>query len=406
MQVNRTHFIKQLPFIILLSQLFNSCGLFDDPTTTSVSCGTSCSSTAIIKSKTVSGKLAQGYVEGAVIWADQLVDGRGNLKLDPDEPYTRSDADGDYQLPGITGNYQLVTAGGYKKNSSGTKINAAPMLAPAPEADQTKTNITPLTTLVAFEPTLKEKLSVYGDWNADIASPSGVNGSLLRIAMTVETLSSAVSGGSSTLISDSDDHLKSLGKLAVQINSVTGDLSNDEILKKSASNALSTILSDSTLMEKTPTASEQADLIDALEKAVKGVASKIPDGLVVEDSLLAEIETQMQAAIGETEVQLKKVGVNLSFPPVLTKIKMTWINNFLVLTADVPDDDPSSLSYNWSTTSPSFSIINSDESVARVKNFDGTDLQIRLSVTDSAANGYTASGSCVWQANPTTCTEF
>ena len=72
------------------------------------------------------------------------------------------------------------------------------MLAPAPEVGQTVTNITPLTTLVAFELTLKEKLSAYGDWNADIASPSGVNGNLLRIAMTVEPLSSAVSGGSST----------------------------------------------------------------------------------------------------------------------------------------------------------------------------------------------------------------
>ena len=173
METNHACFLRQLLLIIIFSQLLNSCGLFDDPTTTSVSCGNNCSSTVTIKPQTatVGGKLAQSYVEGALIWADKLVDGRGNLKLDAEEPRTRSEADGDYQLSGITGDYQLVTFGGYKKNSSGTKIKAAPMLAPAPEAGQTITNITPLTTLVAFEPTLKEKLSAYGDWNADIASP-------------------------------------------------------------------------------------------------------------------------------------------------------------------------------------------------------------------------------------------
>ena len=402
METNHACFLRQLLFIIFFSQLFNSCGLFDDPTTTSVSCSNNCSSTVAIKPQTttVGGKLAQSYVEGALIWADKLVNGRGNLKLDAEEPRTRSKADGDYQLSGITGDYQLVTFGGYKKNSSGTKIKAAPMLAPAPEAGQTITNITPLTTLVAFEPTLKEKLSAYGDWNADIASPSGVNGNLLRIAMTVETLSSAVSGGSSTLISNYDVHLKSLGKLATQFNSATGDLSNEEVLKKSASKALSTILSDSTLIQVMPTASEKADLISSLEKAVKGVANKIPDGLVVENSLLAEIETQMQPATGETKVQLG--GVNVSFPGILTQIKMTWIQDFLVLTAVVPDDDPSRLNYNWSTTS-SFSITDSDKPVARIANFSETDLQIRLSVTDTAFNNFTTNGACVWQGNPTTC---
>ena len=52
MEANRARFLRQLLFIIFFSQLFNSCGLFDDPTTTSVSCGNNCSSTVTIKPQT------------------------------------------------------------------------------------------------------------------------------------------------------------------------------------------------------------------------------------------------------------------------------------------------------------------------------------------------------------------
>jgi hypothetical protein len=302
----------------------------------------------------------------------------------------------------------LVTSGGQKQNSSGSWVDAAPMVAPAPEPGQTTTNVTPLTTLVAFEPALKEKLAAYGDWNADIAAPSGVSGNLLRIAKTVETFSSTLSGGDSPVVSDFSTNLKSLGKLATSLNSVSGDLASEAVLKTSTSSAITAVVSDPALVPNPPTEAQRAALISSVEQAVQGIAAAIPatDDEVVEDpTLLAQIEEVLdKASISENvSITFNLGGSNLNFGAIITEIEMQWDANTLVLTATVSDDDYSSLDYNWSTTSPSFSITDPNQPVAQVENFDGTDLQIRLSVIDTAANNFTTSGSCTWQSNPTTC---
>jgi len=411
-------FLRQLLPILLLSQLLYSCGLFDDPTTSSVSCESDCNVTITEKPEPqpatveVSGKLAQSYVKNASVWADQLVDGEGDLQRSSDEPIVLSGENGDYQLPGIAGEFRLVTYGGLKQDSAGKWIGASPMVAPAPEPGQATTNVTPLTTLVAFEPALKEKLAAYGDWNADIASPSGVSGNLLRIAKTVETFSSALSGGDSPVVSDFSTNLKSLGKLATSLNSVSGDLASEAVLKTSTSSAITAVVSDPALVPNPPTEAQRAALISSVEQAVQGIAAAIPatDDAVVEDpTLLAQIEEVLdKASIDETTVAINlsmggECTGNLSFGAIIAAIEMRWNGNNLFLSASVPDDDPNCLDYNWSTTSPSFSITDPNQPVAKVENFDGTDLQIWLSVIDTAANNFTTSGSCTWQSNPTTC---
>jgi hypothetical protein len=408
------HFVRSLAILFVLVQGLSSCGLFDDPTTSSVSCDSDCNVTITEKPEPqpttveVGGKLAQSYVRGAYVWADKLVDGEGDLQWENGEPLVLSGENGDYQLPGITGEFRLVTSGGKKQDSAGGwTIGASPMVAPAPELGQATTNVTPLTTLVAFEPALKEKLAAYGDWKADIASPSGVSGNLLRIAKTVETFSSALSGGDSPLVSDPRANLKSLGKLATSLNSVSGDLASEAVLKASASSALTTVVSDPTLVPNPP-ADVQA-LVRSLEQAVEGITAAIPatDEEVLEDAnLLAQIEEVLENASIAEGVSLNinlGGGGTLNFGAVLTEIEMYWIGNSLILTAVVPDDDPTSLDYNWSTTSPSFSITDPNQPVARVIDFDGTDLEVRLSIIDTAANNFTTTGSCVWKENPTTC---
>ena len=405
--------VRRLAFLVLLVLGLHSCGLFDDPTTSSVSCDSDCNVTVTNKPEptttttTVSGKIAQSYVKEARIWADRLIEGQGDLSWESGETLVLSGSEGDYELRDISGDYQIVSYGGKKKNSSGEEVDAIPMAAPAAEPGQTTTNVTPLTTLVAFEPALKEKLAVYGDWNADIASPTGVSGNLLRIAKTVETFSSTISGGSSPLVGDFGTNLESLGKLAIKLNSATEDLASDTVLKASASNALTTVVSDPTLVPDPP-ADTQA-LISSLEQAVVGITAAIPatDEEVVEDAnLLAQIEEVLDNASIVEGVSLNiKLGGGgtLNFGAVLTQIEMTWIGNSLILTSVVPDDNPTSLDYNWSTTSPSFSITDPNRPVARVMDFDGTDLEVRLSIIDTAANNFTTTGSCVWKENPTTC---
>ena len=245
-----------------------------------------------------------------------------------------------------------------------------------------------------------------GGWNADIASPSGVSGNLLRIAKTVETLSSTISGGDSPLITDFNANLKSLGVLATQLNS-SSDLADDTGLKTAASSALTSIVSNSALVQSPPTAARRAELVGSLEQAVQGITDNIrADGVVVEDpTLLAKIEKVLEeASIADTvSVTLSMGGGNLNFGAVITEIEMSWNANILDLTAVVPDDDPNSIDYNWSITPSVLSLDNPNAPLAQVSNFDGSNLRVSLTVIDTAASNFTDTRSCTWQTNPTVC---
>jgi hypothetical protein len=358
------------------------------------------------------GKLAQSYVKDAQVWADQLVNGVGNLEWDAGEPLALSGLDGDYQLSSdapwiLSGDFQIVTSGGKKADSSGNWVDASPMVAPAPESGQTESNVTPLTTLVAFEPALKEKLEALGGWNADIASPSGVSGNLLRIAKTVETLSSTLSGGSSPVVSDFGSSLKSLGKLATQLNAAA-DLTDESVLKASAASAISAVVSDPTLVSNPPTADQKAALANSVRVAVQGIANAIPatsDPVIESPDLLSQIEEVLDnASIGDSVAVTFNMGSGstLSFGAVITEIEMTWTNDSLILTVVTADDDPSSLKYRWLTFSQTLKVADPTMSSAKIPGFDGTNLKVLLTVLDDTANT-SDTRSCTWQGNPTVC---
>ena len=410
-----SYFLRRLAFLVLLVLGLHNCGLFDDPTTSSVSCESDCDVTITEKPEPqpttveVGGKLAQSYVRGAYVWADKLVDGEGDLQWENGEPLVLSGENGDYQLPGITGEFRLVTSGGFKQDSAGEWIiGASPMVAPAPEPGQATTNVTPLTTLVAFEPALKEKLSAYGDWKADIAAPSGVSGNLLRIAKTVETFSSALSGGDSPVVSDFSANLKSLGKLATSLNSVSGDLASDEVLKTSTSSAITAVVSDPALVPNPPTETQRLALISSVEQSVQGIAAAIPatDDAVVEDpTLLAQIEEVLDKVnISENvTITFNLGGGNVHFKTLIAAIEISWIENTLFLTANVSGNDLSGLDYNWSTTSSALSVTNSTAPTAQIFDFDNTEIRVSLTIIDTAASNFTDTRSCTWQTNPTIC---
>jgi hypothetical protein len=381
-----------------------NCDVTNTPTTTKT------------KSSAVGGKLAQSYVKDAQVWADQLVDGVGNLEWENGEPLAISGQDGDYQLTSdaswvLSGDFQIVTSGGKKTDSNGNWIDASPMVAPAPDPGQASANVTPLTTLVAFEPALKEALDALGGWNADIASPNGVSGNLLRVAKTVETLSGTLSGGSSPVVSDFGSSLKSLGKLAATLKSAaeTGaDLASDEVLEASASSAIEEVLSDPVLVPDPPSATQRVALKSSVKTAVRGIATAIQstDEPVVEDpALLDKIEKVLEEASVEDEVSITMnmgSGKALSFGAVITAIEMTWVGNSLSLTAVVSDDDPDSLDYRWFTFSQTLRATNPNLPTTEVTNFDGTNLKVLLTAIDSAANT-SDTRSCTWQSNPTAC---
>ncbi|MBP43865.1 MAG: 50S ribosomal protein L29, partial [Deltaproteobacteria bacterium] len=159
-----------------------------------------------------SGKVAQGYVDGAKVFAD--LDGDG--VRDSNESQDTTDSSGAYNLNADAGSWTLITSGGTFLDSQGNKVNALPMKAPAPTSSGATANVTPLTSLVAANPDLKAKLDALGGdgWNADIASSSGVPGKLLRVAQTVEQAMKTLTKGDNAVLSSDSSKLKTLDKLA------------------------------------------------------------------------------------------------------------------------------------------------------------------------------------------------
>jgi len=136
-----------------------------------------------------SGRLSQGPVLGATIFADQVSAGV-RFSQDSNEVNTVTDAStGDFTLPTVPGyNYILVSKGGHDKL---TGLPAIQMLAPAGAA-----NVTPLTTLVALDTTgtVKAKLETLMPgftFDADVSATASP--AVLMVTKSVETMVAAMS---------------------------------------------------------------------------------------------------------------------------------------------------------------------------------------------------------------------
>ena len=145
------------------------------------------------------------------------------------------------------------------------------MMTPAPESDSTDWNMTPLTTLVTTQPSLKTKLDELGGWNTDIASSSGVPSKLLRVAKTVETFWQV----SKRLTGDSKKQLKSLNNLALAFKD-NGVPTDNTSLKNLTASALETSMNDSSINTDAKDISEDA-LKDILKTAIDKVTAAVPD---------------------------------------------------------------------------------------------------------------------------------
>jgi hypothetical protein len=136
-----------------------------------------------------SGRLSQGPVLGATVFADQVSAGV-RFSQDANEVNTVTDAStGDFTLPTVPGyNYILVSKGGHDKL---TGLPAIQMLAPAGAA-----NITPLTTLVTLDTTgaVKAKLEALMPgftFDADVSTTASP--AVLLVTKSIETMVAVMS---------------------------------------------------------------------------------------------------------------------------------------------------------------------------------------------------------------------
>ena len=176
------------------------------------------------------------------------------------------------------------------------------MMTPAPDTNSSGWNVTPLTTLVATQPSLKTKLDELGGWNADIASSSGVPGKLLRVAKTVETYWQV----STRLTSDSKKQLLALENLAQTLKD--NDVPTDETgLKNLTSSALQTSMKDSSINTDAKNISEDS-MKEILKTAINKVTEAVPDSneKIVEKDVQDQFDDAKEELDSNAEETLSK----------------------------------------------------------------------------------------------------
>ena len=300
--------MKYLFILFIIPILLLGCAKEEDSTSTSEDSTSQDSSSG---SMSFSGKVAQGYVEGAKVFAD--LDGDG--VRDSNESQGTTDASGSYTLQADPGSWTLITSGGTFLDSQGNKVNALPMKAPAPSTSGATANVTPLTSLVAANPGLKTKLDALGGdgWNADIASSSGVPRKLLRVAQTVEQAMKTLTTGDNAILSSDASKLKTINKLADAF-AKQEDISSNEALTAATQEGLINALNDSEVVTLSSAQEKiKGALVDAAKGAVEGVAVAISNtsDSVVESSMASTLETALDNATSVVDT-----AVNLAGTPV------------------------------------------------------------------------------------------
>ncbi len=189
-----------------------------------------------------SGKVVQGAVSGATVFADKIVaNGLGDMVMDSSEiSYkTVTDSAGHFTLPAAPSySYVIVSRGGTDTLSGKPAIM---MLAPAGAQ-----NVSALTTMVAIDPTLKTKMeSLMGGASYDTDISQSVSPAALMLAKTIEisvqALTETLNPGGNTLSNTqvNDIQLTTLTNLATQISALsTTDLSSPAALESMVTTAV------------------------------------------------------------------------------------------------------------------------------------------------------------------------
>lgn len=258
-------------------------------------------------SKTASGKVVQSYVANATVFVDK----NNNQSLDKDEPWTTTDSQGNFELtiPDDTSGVLMSING----TVSSTSLPALPCWAP-----KTANNITPLTTLVALNPELKEKI---GDgWDTDLASSTGVSGKLLQLALVIENFQSGLKQMGVTANSDQFALLTVLSK-----NLSQADLSSDQELL----NAVNATL-----------AGQFGQSIPAILDGVQTILSTI-------DEQQTQVESQIIAQIGTVIYNLPAVAFDPTQELIPAPNDLIWENSggLVTLNATATSDSATAALY-------------------------------------------------------------
>jgi len=252
-----------------------------------------------VETETITGKVAQEHVANATVFWDL----NSNFKLDPkEEKYsTTTSPNGSFEVtvPKNTLSSEMLVAINGTVGDSDRK--SLPMIA-SKDAD----NITPVTTLVQYVPNLKDDI---GDkWDADIASKSGVDGKILQLALSVESMQSQLSDTPVKL------QFKLISSLAE--NLTDKDLSNDDHIVS----AVKSTLNNADLLKSNLTDAEFTALSATVVENVQTVCDAVNENRV-------QYEAEIQKEVGNqiyNKVALAFDPTNATKPIVPMPNDLTW----------------------------------------------------------------------------------
>lgn len=241
------------------------------------------------------GRAAQTYVADALVLADRITSGStGNFAADAKEIPARTDGAGSFTLtiPPAYGDYVLFVSGGTVTDSQGNQMEALPMLAP-----RGARNITPVTTLVALNPGLREKIGP--SYDADIADPAGVDGAILQLAKATEAVLDLLTRKSPAAIQGIENQMRIYAKLADILVKPDTDLKDDQSLSEAIYMAAAAVLLDNAIeKDETVLAGDAFGIANILARAAGGILMQIPEDQTVTEADILPIYEGVLAQVG------------------------------------------------------------------------------------------------------------
>lgn len=269
---------------------------------------------------TAAGKLIDGYLAGALVFADCS----GDMTFQSDaEPSTITDADGDFNLsvPASCASATLIASGGTNVDT-GLPFSGV-LMAPAGSA-----NITPLTTMVAVDPTFAAQIEAYGvDVDVDFTT-TAIDSDLLVISQQIATAINIVAFN--TKVSDTSALITLVVEPLVSSVVDINDTTNSEIIATASANSIVEIATINPDMNVTSVPS----IINSISNTLETIETTIPDGVAVlnpADSVVISDEVIANNGVIEAAVTVPVVTITSFTIDALAPVTST--NNLFVTSA-------------------------------------------------------------------------
>jgi len=250
------------------------------------------------------GKAVDGYLSNATVFADC----NGNLKLDSGDVQAPGPTDDNgnfkpFSVPASCRNAKLIAMGGIDL-TTGKSFNGILMAPPGSK------NITPLTTLVAQNPSLEDKLKdLLGNQTIDVdyVNATSIKGDIIELASAVATALNAAA----EIVPNKSDLGKVIEKIADKLSNVT-DLSNDTGIADAIANATAEAIQDVANETDDLNVTNATGIKEGLKSAINSILNAIDENAPVS---YGDVENTINATISNATSSVESHVTAVKYEP-------------------------------------------------------------------------------------------